>query len=80
MRISELKIKSFLFRNPQSTFRILGSAILKLIKSKIDAFLGHQFRMGSGFPNPPFMENDDPISMLDSGKPVSDDNGCPSLE
>jgi hypothetical protein len=36
--------------------------------------------MGSDFPNPPLMENDDPISMLDGGKPVSDDNGCPSLE
>jgi hypothetical protein len=58
----------------------LWRAVLKLIKSEINAFLGHQFCMGSGFPNPPFMENDDPISMLDGGKPVSDDNGCPSLE
>jgi hypothetical protein len=36
--------------------------------------------MGSYFPNPSFMENNDPISVLDSGKTMSDDNGCPPLE
>ncbi len=53
---------------------------LHLIKPEVNAFLGHQFCMGSDFPNPPIMENDDSISMLDSGKPMSNDNSCPSLE
>jgi hypothetical protein len=35
--------------------------------------------MGSDFPNPPFMENDDPISILDGGKSMSDDDRCPSF-
>ena len=36
--------------------------------------------MGSDFSNPPFMENNDSIRVPDRGKPVSDDNGCPSLK
>ena len=58
----------------------LGQAVLKLIEFKIDALLGHQFGMGSDLTNPPFMEDDDPIGVLDRGKPMSNDNRRSSFE
>ena len=80
MRNSELKIRSFLFRNPQSTFRNSLGAELHLVKSEIETPLSNQFRMGSYLSDLSLMKNDDPISMLDRGETVGDDDRCPPFE
>ena len=49
----------------KGTIRKLGGAILKLVKFEVEAPSCHQFSMRSDFPNPPFMENDDPVGVPD---------------
>jgi hypothetical protein len=56
---------------------ILLCAILESIELGVKTSLGHQLSVGPHLPDPPFMKDHNPVSVLDGGKTMGNDEGGP---
>src|SRR5436309_5757401 len=54
--------------------------ILQLVQFRVDAAAGQQLAVCPLLDDSPFVQDEDPVHVLNGGEPVGDDDGCPAAQ